>query len=74
MHQFINGKLPETCDLFFCQKRQISIMLTLALQVGLLFMFQKLEQTMVHCKFNIRSNGPIHVNNYGMKLMRDLRF
>ena len=43
-------------------------MLTLALQRGLLFMFQNLEQAMVNLIFDIM------VLYYGMKLMRDLRF
>ena len=69
MHQFIKGKLPKTFDsILNLSKRQISIMLTLALQRGLPFMFQKLEQTMVNLIFDIM------VLYYGMKLTRDLRF
>ena len=49
-------------------KPQISIMSTLALQLGQHFMFQKFEQTMVNLIFDTMD---LH---YGMKLMRDLRF
>ena len=43
-------------------------MSTLALQLGQLFMFQKLEQTMVNLIFVLMDLS------YGTKLMRDLRF
>ena len=43
-------------------------MLTLALQLGQLFMFQKFEQTMVNLIFDTMDLS------YGTKLMRDLRF
>ena len=49
-------------------KPLISIMSTLALQLGQHFMFQKFEQTMVNLIFDTMD---LH---YGMKLMRDLRF
>ena len=43
-------------------------MLTLALQLGPLFIFQKLEQILVNLIFDIM------VRYHGMKLMRDLGF
>lgn len=47
----------------FLAKLQISVMLTLALQQGLLFMFQKLEQN--YGKSNIGYNDPIiYYGNY----------
>ena len=52
----------------FLFKLQISIMSTLALQLGQLFMFQKFEQTMVKLIFDTMDLS------YGTKLMRDLRF
>ena len=67
MHQFFIGKLPKIFDSFLL-KLQISIMSTLALQLGQLFTFQKFEQTMVNLIFDTTDLS------YGTKLMRDLRF
>ena len=65
MHQFFTGKLPKIFDSFFLLKLQllVSIMSTLALQLGQLFMFQKFEQTMVNLIFDTMDLY------YGMKLM-----
>ena len=69
MRQFFIGKLPKIFDsFFFLLKLQTSIMSTLALQLGQLFMFQKFEQTMVNLILAIMDLS------YGTKLMRDLRF
>ena len=53
MHQFFIGILPiERFLTHFLLKLQLSIISTLALQLGQLFMFQKFEQTMVNLIFD----------------------
>ena len=46
----------------------LTLMLTLALQLGQLFMYQKFEQTMANSIFDTMDLY------YGRRLMRDLRF
>ena len=63
---FLPANYPTFSTLFLL-KLQISIILTFALELGQLFMFQKFEQTMANLIFDTMDLY------YGMKLMRDLK-